>query len=214
MATVNLQAAPRTGAGKGFARKLRQADRIPVVLYGHQTEPTHLSVDAAEFRRAMSTGAGSRAVIQLQIEGAKNLKKVAIVKEQQRHPVSRKVTHVDLLAIDLTQPVEVSIPIKAVGIPVGVRMDGGVLEWQRRELDVRVLPTAIPEEIELDVTDLKINHAIHIGDVKAEGFELLEAPEMTICSVASTRLVEETAAGEEPAEGVAAAESSKDGDDD
>jgi len=202
MATVNLQAASREGTGKGVARKLRQADRIPAVLYGLKADPIHLSLDDIEFRKAMSTGAGSRAVLRLAIDGAKEAK-VAIVKEIQRHPVSRRIVHTDLISIDLSTPIDISVPIKPIGTPVGVRTDGGNLQWQRRELEIRVLPTAIPEDIELDISEMQVNDVMHVGDIKAEGFEILEAEDLTICAVASMSLVEEepTEEVEEGAEG-------------
>jgi large subunit ribosomal protein L25 len=209
MATVNLQAATREGTGKGVARKLRQAERIPAVLYGLKADPIHLSLDDIEFRKAMSTGAGSRAVLRLAIDGAKEAK-VAIVKEIQRHPVSRRIVHTDLISIDLSTPIDISVPIKPIGTPVGVRTDGGNLQWQRRELEIRVLPTAIPEEIELDISEMQVNDVMHVGDIKAEGFEILEAEDLTICAVASMSLVEETTEedveGEEGAEGAEGAD--------
>lgn len=211
MATVNLAATPREGAGKGVARKLRMQDRVPAIVYGYGTDPFSCSVDAAQLRKALSTGSGSRAVIKLDVEGTSE-PRVTIIKEIQRHPVSRKIIHVDLLQIDLTQTVDVSVPIVPLGQPIGVRLEGGVLSWARRELAIRVLPTAIPENIELDISELHVNQAIHIEDITPEGFEILDESRLTICSVASTSLDlgedgdgDEAAADGEAAEGDAAA---------
>jgi len=187
MATVNLAAKPREGAGKGVARKLRMQEQVPAIVYGYGTDPFQCSVDAAGLRKALSTGSGSRAVIKLDVEGVKE-PRVTIIKEIQRHPVSRKIIHIDLLQIDLTQPVEVSVPISPQGTAIGVRLEGGVMSWARRELEIRVLPTAIPESIELDLTDLHVNQAVHVGDITAEDFEILTDEKLTICSVASTSL--------------------------
>jgi large subunit ribosomal protein L25 len=141
-------------------------------------------------------------VVQLQIDGAERPFAV-LVRELQRHPLTRNITHVDLLSIDLDQPVEVSVPINPIGVPVGVKTQGGNLEWQRRELQLRVLPTKIPEQIDVDVSGLELNDALHIEDVQVEGAELLEEPQLTICSVKTTRMsiAEPTEEGEEPAEG-------------
>ncbi len=210
MATVTLQAAPRAGTGKGVARKLRQQHRVPAVLYGRGAEPIHLSIDATELRHALTTPSGVRVVLRVQTDGSDG-ETVAIVREVQRHPVSRDYQHIDLLSIDLDKPIEVSVPIKPVGTPIGVRLEDGALQWSRRELEIRVLPTKIPEEIELDVSELHVNQALHIGDIPATGFDLIGDPEQTVCSVASTRLeVEETEAeGEEVAgEGAEGAEES------
>ncbi len=200
MATVNLLAMPREGTGKEKARKIRQADRIPAILYGHGTDPLSLSLGAIEVRKALSTPAGSNAVIKLDVEGDKK-ERAAIFKAIQRHPVTRKIIHLDLLSIDLTQPVEVSVHIKAIGIPIGVKLEGGVLGWARREVAIRVLPTRIPESIELDISELHVNSVVHIGDLAiGEGVEVLDDPEMTVCSIASSKLsVEEASVEAEPA---------------
>jgi large subunit ribosomal protein L25 len=201
MATVNLQAHPREGTGKGTARKLRQADRIPAVLYGHGTDPVNLSFGALEVRKALSTSAGSNAVIKLEVEGDRK-ERAAIFKAIQRHPVSRKIIHLDLLSIDLNQPVEVSVHVRPLGIPIGVKLEGGVLGWARRDVRIRVLPTRIPEAIDLDISGLHVNQVVHVGDlVMGEGVEVLDDADTTLCSVASSRLkVDEDTAGEEVAE--------------
>ncbi len=200
MATVNLAARPREGAGKGVARKIRQADRVPVIVYGYETDPFMCSVDAAELRKALGTRSGTNAVIRLDLEGS-DWDNAAIVKEIQRHPVSRDIIHLDLLAIDLNVPVDVSVPVSPQGTPVGVKLEGGVLSWGRRDVTIRVLPTKIPEDIELDISGLHINDALHISDVPAEGFEVVDDPELTICSVSSTKLEVEPEGEEEAVEG-------------
>lgn len=201
MATVTIAAQPREGRKKGAARRLRAAGRIPVVLYGLGEEPLKLSFGERDFRRAISTGSGIRAVLKLDVEGGEE--KVAILREIQRHPVSRSVVHADLLAIDLKVPVEVSVPVSGVGIPIGVRTEDGVLGWARRELNIRVLPTNIPETVEINLTDMHVNSAFHVGDLDVQEFEILDDPELTICSVASVSLGElPTAEDEEVAEGL------------
>lgn len=200
MATVNLQALPREGKGKGTARKLRQADRIPAILYGHGTDPVSLSVGAVDVRKALSTSAGSNAVIKLEVEGDRS-QRAAIFKAIQRHPVTRKIIHLDLLSIDLTKPVEVSVHLRPVGTPVGVKLEGGVLGWARRDVRIRVLPTRIPEAVDLDISGLHVNQVLHFGDLSVgEGIEVLDDPDMTICSVASSRLAVDEGAAAETAE--------------
>jgi len=205
MASVNLSVSPREGSGKGVARRLRAAGHIPAILYGYGTEPQSVSVEDLALRKALSSPAGVRAVLKLEVEGGKE-PFVALVKDLQRHPLTRMILHVDLQSIDIKQTVDVSVPIRAVGIAEGVRTQGGNLEWQRRELQLRLLPTMIPEYIEIDVTELQLNEALHIGDVKVEDAEMLEDAMLTICSVKTTRMsVEvETEEGEGEGEGEAA----------
>jgi large subunit ribosomal protein L25 len=210
MASVNLSATKREGSGKGVARRLRVAGQVPGVLYGHGTEVQSVSVGDLELRQALSTTAGIRAVLQLKVTGkAKPL--AVLVKELQRHPLTRSILHVDLLSIDLSLPVEVSVPIKPLGIPIGTKAEGGNLEWQRRELQVRVLPTKIPEFIEIDISEMHLNDALHVGDIEVSDAELLEDAKLTVCSVKTTRMsiVEATVEdgeGEGEGEGAEAAE--------
>ena len=208
MASVNLSATKREGSGKGVARRLRVAGQVPGILYGHGTVVQSVSVGDLELRQALSTPAGIRAVLQLKVTGkAKPL--AVLVKELQRHPLTRSILHVDLLSIDLDVPVEVSVPIKPLGTPIGTKAEGGNLEWQRRELQVRVLPTKIPEFIEIDISEMHLNDALHVGDIEVKGVELLEEVKLTVCSVKTTRMsiVEPTAEdGEGEGEDVEAAE--------
>jgi large subunit ribosomal protein L25 len=206
MATVTLQVQPRDTSGKGAARKLRATGRIPAVLYGAGLdEPRALSINSKELWQALRTRAGSRVVLNLQIEGEKGAAAVALLREVQRHPVSHEYVHADLLAIDLNKPVEVDIPIHTLGTPLGVKMDGGVLEWSRREVSIRVLPTAIPEYYELDISELTIGQSLHISDLETQEFEILDDPTLTLCSVKSPRLIEEPVVEAEAVEGGEAA---------
>jgi large subunit ribosomal protein L25 len=212
MATVNLQVQPRDTSGKGAARKLRAAGRIPAVLYGAGLdEPRSFSIDTRELWLALRGSAGSRAVFKLQLEGEKGDPAVALLREVQRHPVTHDLVHVDLFAIDLTQPVEVNVPIQAQGTPLGVKMEGGVLEWARREVAIRVLPTAIPETYDLDISEMQIGHSFHISDLTADGYEILDDPALTICSVKSPRLIEEVVEEGEEIEGEEGAEAAGEG---
>lgn len=198
MATVTIAAQPREGRKKGAARRLRADGHIPAVLYGLGRDPSHISFDVRDFRKAISTKSGTRAVMKLQMAGTDE--QVAILRDIQRHPLSRDIIHVDLLAIDLNEPIEVAVPVAPLGTPTGVKDEGGVLGWARRELNIRVLPTQIPEAIEIDISGLHINDAIHVEDIEAEGFELLDEPERTICSVASQTLGEDIPEPEEEGE--------------
>jgi large subunit ribosomal protein L25 len=207
MATVNLRIESRSEAGKGIARRLRAANRIPAVLYGENiADPKSVSIDALDFRKALGTGAGSRVVLNLELEGQKE-KTVAILREVQRDPVSHAILHADLLAIDLTKPIEISVPIHPEGVPEGVKNEGGVLEWANRELSIRVIPTAIPESIRLDISGLHVNQSVHVSDLEPEGYEILDDPDRPLCMVASGRLhLDEEAEAVEGEEGEEAAE--------
>jgi large subunit ribosomal protein L25 len=198
MATVNLNVQSREETGKGPARRLRTTGQIPAVLYGVGFDDSKmLALDAKELSAALGTSAGARVVLKLAIEGGGEA--MALIKELQREPVTRSFVHADLIAIDLNEPVELTIPIHSVGTPVGVKMEGGVLEWARRDLTIRVLPTAIPEQYEIDLSEMHVGSSIHVGDLVADGFEIVDDAEQSICSVKSTSLLEEATEVDEEA---------------
>ena len=213
MATVKLAVSSREGSGKGPARRLRSDGRIPAILYGAGiSDSSSISIDRRELRAALSTSAGARVVLDLQMEGGSG-QTVALLKDLQRHPVSGDPLHADLLAIRLDQPVDVEVPIVPVGTSPGVKLEGGTLEWARRQLSIRVLPTAIPESIDLDLSELHIGGSIHVSDLKVEGAEIVDDAELTICSVKSTRIeVEDSDAEAEDGEAADAAAPAEGGD--
>lgn len=208
MATVNLSVQSRTASGKGPGRRLRALGRIPAVLYGSGMDAARMiSIDARELRQALHTRAGSRVILRLDIDGSTKGDQVALLKQLQRHPVTHEYEHADLMSIDLNKPVDVHVPIHAKGIPVGVKLDGGILEWARLDLHIRILPTAIPEAIDLDISELRLGQSLHVTDLNLTGYEVLDDPGQTVCTVKSSRIVEVAAvadAAAEPAAGAAA----------
>jgi large subunit ribosomal protein L25 len=200
MATnATLKALKREGTGKGVARKLRQEGRVPAVLYGRDLEALHLSVDAQEAAYLFHSISVDNTIVALDVEGEKGSFQT-LVREIQTHPWKATLLHIDFLRIQKGVAVDVDIPVHLVGVPQGVKLDGGILEQIVHELPVRCIPSAIPESIEVDVSALEVNDVLHIYDiVLGEGVELLIPSDGTICSVAPPRLEEEPA---EPVEGV------------
>jgi large subunit ribosomal protein L25 len=199
--------------GKGHARKLRAAGRIPAVCYSSTMEATPLQVDPTELDRLLrKSAAGMNTLIDLQGGGLDG--KVVLVKDLQRDPVRGELLHADLFAIDSTQRIEVQIPVHHIGVPVGVRLGGGILDFPMREIEVSCLPRSIPEEFTVDVTELELGESVHVRDVALpEGVELISDKDLTLISVVAPAKPEEegtpTEAGAEGIEAVAA-----DGDDD
>ncbi len=208
-----LKAEKREDLGKGAARTLRRAGRVPAVLYGRDLESVHLSVDAHEAHHLFHTISVDNTIVDLAVDGEKK-PYPTLVREIQTHPWKASLVHIDFLRIQEGVAVDLSIPVELVGIPVGVRLGGGVLEQIVHELEVRCIPSKIPESFTLDVTALDINDSLHVSDIPVtEGVEILMPPEQTICAVAIPRIVEEpelaepvvAAEGEEAAEGAEAA---------
>jgi large subunit ribosomal protein L25 len=196
-----LNAQMREGRGKGPARQLRMAGRVPAVLYGRDMEAVHLSVDAREADQLFHSISVDNTIVDLQVEGEKEAYRT-LVREIQVHPYKATLIHVDFLRIQKGVVVDVEIPVNLVGIPVGVKMSGGVLEQVIHDLPVRCIPSKIPEVIEIDVTGLDIGDSLHISDITfGEGVEVTVAQERTICGVAVPK-AEEVPEEEEEEEGV------------
>lgn len=209
---TKLTTEKRTGTGKGVARKLRAAGRLPAVLYGGDDEPVHLSLDTHDAEYLFRNISVDNTIVDLEIEGESEPVQT-LVREIQTHPWKATLVHVDFLRIQKGVMVDVNIPLQLVGTPVGVQMEGGQLDQIIYDLPIRCIPSKIPEVIEVDVSHLNLNDVMHIADVNfEEGIEVTIAPERTICSVslpqAAGAAEGEDAEGEEGAEGAAPAEES------
>ena len=201
MDTVKLSIMEREQTGNGPARRLRADGRIPGVLYGKGLEPKAVTIVVEELVSAMA-GHGHNAILELDLvdaKAAKGKKKAlphfAVVKEIQRHPTKRHLLHVDLHEVDLAVEIESSVAIELVGTPAGAE-DGGVIDFEHREVMVRALPSAMPEVIELDVTGLLIGHHLLVEALVAPaGAQILDDPQVMVVALAPPR-VEQAAATE------------------
>ncbi len=185
---VALSAERREGTGKGAARQLRMKGRIPAVIYGHGRVPESLSVSESELEKALTGIAAESTVFDLSVAGTEVK---TLIREIQRHPTRPKIIHVDFYEIHAGEKITLEVPIYLVGIPEGVRNAGGVLDQVLREIEIEVLPTDIPDRVELDVSALEIGDSLHVSDLTVPNAEILADPEMTICSVVPPRVEEE-----------------------
>src|SRR5438067_360695 len=192
MATASLNAMPRTESGKGVARKLRAAGQVPGVIYGHGREPQSLTVNAREFDRLAERVRITSTVIELALEGRTAR---TLVRELQRDPIKRSVIHIDFQELVAGEKVNVTVPLRFVGTPEGVKTGGGILEEVMHHAHVRVDPANIPDHIDVDVTPLTIGHSLHIGDLKLPpGVEVTDDPEQTVAVVGAPKAEEVVAA--------------------
>lgn len=180
MEKVILKAEVRTGIGKRAAKDLRKKDLIPANVYRAGKGAVNLQVSKDSLSETLQTKAGENVIITLKISGGTDAKdKTVLIKEIQRHPVKDDILHVDFNEISLTEVLKVNVPLVSHGEPVGVKVDGGVLEHVLRELQVECLPTAIPEKIEVDVSGLKISEAVYVKNIIApDGVKILNDPEL------------------------------------
>ena len=220
MDQVTLTADTNRALGTRASRRLRRNGRVPGVLYGLAADPVALSFDYRELRGALTTDAGLNALVTLEIDGDAQL---AILKDLQRDPIRQEVTHVDFIRIDASAHVSVEIPVVAVGDAVEVTRGEGIVEQLMYMLPVSAPATAIPQQIEVDVSEMEIGTTITVGDLQLpSGVEAETDPDEPVVNAQITRaaLVEEEGLaegegeegeeGEEGAEGGDADESSED----
>ena len=196
MANTNLAAEQRAETGKGVARKLRAAGRIPAVVYGHNRAAESITVDARDLERLLSRISAASTVVELGLGGGTAR---TLIREIQRHPVKRHILHVDFQELVAGEKVTVEIPLVFVGVPEGVRLSGALLEQILHSIEVLVDPANIPNHIDVDVTNLAMGHSLHVRELTLPaGLEVLTDEDATVCAVVAPRAVVE----ETPAEGV------------
>jgi len=201
MATeAKLKAERRQDTGKGVARKLRQAGKLPAVLYGGHEESVSLVLNAHETGLLFQAISVENTLIQLEVEG-EAAPVATLVREVQAHPFRPEILHVDFLRVEKGVELELTVPILLRGTPVGVRDEGGMLEHVVYEVPVRCIPSAIPESFEVDVSGLAIGDSIHSDELEIpEGVTLQLDEVVTICAVHPPRLEEEPEVDDEAEE--------------
>jgi large subunit ribosomal protein L25 len=194
MAELNLDVHPRQETGKNANRRLREQGLIPAVVYGGGREPMPIQVDRRTLLDLMRSTEGHNPVFLLQLSGT-DKSRHAMIREMQLDPVSRRVLHVDFQRVLMTDKVKVAIHLELTGLPVGVKVDGGLLEFVTRELHVACTPDRIPAKIVVDVSELHIGQHVEAKQVQLpEGVELLDEPGRVIALVAHHKVTEEEVA--------------------
>ncbi|HEX5387993.1 MAG TPA: 50S ribosomal protein L25 [Gemmatimonadales bacterium] len=195
---VTLTVNTRAETGKGAARALRRAGKVPGVIYGHGRDPEAVTVDTAALGRMLVGVNAATAIVDVTVDDRAPVK--ALIREIQRDPLrGSDILHLDLYEVHADEQIELSVPIELTGIPDGVRNFGGILDHSLRDLDIRVLPGDIPEHVTLDVTALAIGHSLFVRDIKVEKAEILNDPDTPVCTVVAPRAEEAPAAPVEAA---------------
>ena len=165
MKQQDLTVAVRDSSGKGVARQLRMAGKVPAVFYGSETENVRLEISTKALSDIISVPGGKSSFFNLTFEGGKIKNKVAIIKDLQIDPVSDRLMHADFFELSMTKKMTATVPVKLTGKAKGVEL-GGNLQPIRREIEVNCLPKDLPSVIEIDVTELDLGQSIHIDEVK------------------------------------------------
>lgn len=192
MAVVTVTAQKRTELGKGPTNRLRRQGFIPGIIYGHQTSGLPVAIGESEFRR-VDVGTGQVFKVVVEGEGEHSV----LIREMQKHPVSQRVIHVDLLEVSMDEPINTIVPIRIDGEAKGEKA-GGILQYGIREVEINCLPADIPEAIEVDISELEIGDQVKVEDlVPPAGVTILTDPEQLVISVITAQ-VEETVDEEAP----------------
>jgi large subunit ribosomal protein L25 len=195
---ANLQVASRTTTGKGAARSLRREGKIPGVIYGHGREAESVAIDTGALAKTLFGISAATTILDVTIDGRAPVK--ALIREIQRDSLRPgEIIHLDLYEVRGDEEITLEVPIRLIGIPDGVRNFGGVLDHVLRELEIEVLPSNIPDHVDLDVTALTIGHSLFVRDLKVENARILNDPDTPICTVVAPRTEEAPAVVEEVA---------------
>jgi len=204
MERAQLEANIRKETGSNACKHLRRKGLTPAVAYGHRFEPICLSVNAKDLFHLIAHH-GARNLIDLIIkDNGEVTRETVLVKEIQRHPVTQQVLAVDFQRVSLTEKVTTTVPIVLVGEAAGVKM-GGILEQQIHEVDVECLPLDLPEEINVDITHLRLGDSLSVREIpEIRGVSILADPDEVVVHISPPRVgvveVEEAAAAEESGE--------------
>lgn len=185
----NINANTRTTKGNGPARVLRRDGQIPAVLYGPGKEPASIAVNTHELELLLKSSTSGQIFVNLAIDGAGERK--ALLKELQQHPVSGQYIHADFYEVAMDRKIRVRVPVVTRGKSQGVEM-GGMLQIIRRELEVLCLPNDIPDQFEIDITELDMGESVHVEDLPLEGdVEIPHEVNFTVLTILAGRQEEE-----------------------
>lgn len=194
-----VQGTLREANGKNVARRVRRSGKVPATMYGAGQPPVSISVDPKQISAILHSATGHNTIFDLELDGSQT--KVMIV-DWQHEPIKGSLLHLDLKRIAMDKMLTVQVPVILSGVPVGVKVGGGVLEQVLREIELECLPADIPASIVVDVTALDFNQVLRVKDLSHGGkLNFLHEPDQAVAHVISIK--EEAVAA--PAEGEAAA---------
>ncbi len=191
-----LPVEPRETTGSSSASALRAKGMVPAVLYGHGDAPRHLAMEGRAFEEL--AGRHEAGGVLTLVHAGKTID-TALLRAVQRHPVTRRVIHVDFQRVGLNEAVTARVPIATVGVAPGVKEFGGVMDLLSHHIEVEGPADQLPEHIDIDVSELGVHRHISAGEVKLpKGFRLVTSPETVLITVEASktaRQVEESAVG-------------------
>ena len=182
MKSITIKGSKRESVGKVATKALRNADKVPCVLYGGEN-PLHFSANELDFSKLVYTPSAHTVV--LDIEGDQKIN--AILQDIQFHPVSDKILHVDFYQLFDDKEVSMDIPVTIEGSAPGVMLEGGTLVVSKRKIKVKALPNNLPDFITVDISELKLGGKISVIDLEADNFTILHPDNTVVCKVRTSR---------------------------
>ncbi len=200
MQEIIVEATPRDDRGKNAARRTRRSGQVPGVLYGGKGKPQTVAVSAKQLAGILRSETGHNTIFTVKL-GKGETK--AMLKDWQVDPVKGSLLHVDMLRVAMDVRMHVKVPVHTFGEPQGVKLQGGIFEMVTREVEIECLPTDIPEEFKVDVSELMIGKQLRAGDLplNQDKMKLVSDPQRVIAHVVALRVEEE-----KPAEAAVATE--------
>jgi large subunit ribosomal protein L25 len=181
MKSITIQGVKREDLGKVATRNLRNAEQVPCVVYG-SGEPIHFSADEKAFKNLVYTPDAHTASIEL----ADGTKIEAILQDIQFHPVTDKILHVDFYQLNADKLVTMEVPVRLVGRARGL-VSGGVLRFNMRKLKVRAIPANLPDEIEIDITPMRIGHKMYVETLKNDNYTFAHPDNAVVVAIRTSR---------------------------
>ncbi len=204
MPEIVVAAQGRTDTGKNVNRRLRTQGLIPGVVYGAAKESIAVAVSPKEITTILRSASGENTLFDLDLDGKR---RKVILKEFQLEPIKGQILHADFYEVALDKLLEVKVHVELHGTPVGVKVQGGIIDFVTRELEVECLPTDIPEKIVLDVSALELGKHLRVSDLTAPPkVKILTEPDVVVVHVVAPRAEEVAVVAEVAAEGAAAVE--------
>src|SRR5438128_7194585 len=205
MAELTLELLRREEPGKGASRRLRQQGIVPAVVYGGHRDTVPIMVDRKAVTDLIQKSEhGVRSIFILKMAGS-DQQRHAMIKEIQIDPINRKMTHIDFVRVVMDEVIRTKVPVHVDGTPIGVK-EGGLLDFQVRELHVECLPNAIPDKIDVDISGLGMHQYVRISELTVpQGVKVLDDPERVVVGVTHLRAEAEPTPEVAPAEEVPAA---------
>lgn len=195
-----IEAEKRTETGKNANRRLRQAGRVPGNLYGDKQEAISLTLNPKQLSAVLRSQAGQNTIFELKVSGGEHTP--AMIVETQFEPVHEHLLHVDLKRIAMGEKLKISVHVLLTGEAPGVKVQGGILEVVRREVEVECLPADIPEQLKIGIETLELGQYLRVADLQeiaGEKVHILSEADGVICHVVTPKVEEEVKPEEEEA---------------